>query len=185
MTVHSSINPTHPTHMPHAVSTRHVRAADLPAIERLHEDVFGPGRFARSAYRVREGKGLFSRFCRLAECDGKVIAALRLTQILVGDTGQAALLGPIVVAQGHVNKGFGRRLIVESLEEMRQAGLELVVLVGDEPYYGRLGFKLVPGGQITFPGPVNPERILAYELEPGALARFKGRICAAPPQPQA
>ena len=50
------------------------------------------------------------------------------------------------------------------------------MLVGDEPYYGRFGFKPVPRGAITFPGPVDSARILAAELEDGALAGFHGLI---------
>lgn len=166
--------------MQNAVTTRHVHAADLPAIIALHETIFGPGRFARSAYRVREGHGLTSRFCRLAERDGELIASLRLTEVLIGGKTGAALLGPIAVATRFTNQGFGRRLIGEALGEMHASNIALVVLVGDEPYYGRLGFKVVPHGQITFPGPVNPARILACELQPCALARYRGCVSADP-----
>ena len=36
---------------------RHETPDDALAIERLHERTFGPGRFARSAFRIREGRG--------------------------------------------------------------------------------------------------------------------------------
>ena len=161
------------------VTTRHVTVADIPAISDLHSTVFGPGRFARSAYRVREeGKEELSRFCRLAELNGRLIAALRLTQVMIGGRPGAVLLGPIAVDPEFAGKGFGRRLISEALDEMRAAGVALVVLVGDEPYYGRLGFKPVAMGQIAFPGPVNPARILACELAAGALADYRGIISA-------
>ena len=161
------------------VTTRHVTVADIPAISDLHSTVFGPGRFARSAYRVREeGKEELSRFCRLAELNGRLIAALRLTQVMIGGRPGAVLLGPIAVDPEFAGKGFGRRLISEALDEMRAAGVALVVLVGDEPYYGRLGFKPVAMGQIAFPGPVNPARILACELAAGALADYRGVISA-------
>lgn len=161
-----------------SVTTRHVTLADIPAISRLHQTVFGPGRFVRSAYRVREGKGYLSRFCRLAQAGGRIIAALRLTPVCIGADGGAVLLGPIAVDPAFTGKGFGRRLISEALDEMRAAGVSLVILVGDEPYYGRFGFKPVAIGQITFPGPVNPARILACELSEGALARYRGLIAA-------
>lgn len=153
---------------------------DLAAIAALHARVFGPGRFARSAYRVREGKGLLSRFCRLADRNGRLIASLRVTEVIIGQTGGAALLGPVAVDPDFVGQGYGRQIVSAALHEMTTAGLELVVLVGDEPYYGRFGFKPVPRGQIVFPAPVNPQRILAVELKPGALARFHGLVAAAP-----
>ena len=70
--------------MSSTVITRAVDPKDAASIAALHAHVFGPGRFTRSAYRVREGKGLASRFCRLAELGGKAVAALRLTDIAIG-----------------------------------------------------------------------------------------------------
>ena len=76
------------------------------------------------------------------------------------------MLGPLAVDPEFTGQGYGRRLVAESLEKAKALGLKLIVLVGDEPYYGRLGFKRVPPGQILLPGPVDPARILATALEP-------------------
>lgn len=167
--------------MSQSVTTRPVTSADLERISALHATVFGPGRYARSAYRVREGKSRMSRFCRLAETKGKLVATLRLTEIAIGGARGAALLGPLAVHPDFAGQGFGRRLVSEALEDMKKAGVKLVVLVGDEPYYGRFGFKPVPPGQVIFPGPVNPQRILGVELEPGTLGLYRGLVTAAPP----
>lgn len=161
------------------VVTRPLAPEDIPLISALHERVFGPGRFARTAYRVREQMGPgaeLSRFCRLVAKDGRIIAAIRMSEIAVGGNEGAALLGPIVVAPEYASQGYGTTLITEALAAARDAGLRLVVLVGDEPYYGRFGFKPVAPGAITFPGPVNPQRILAVELAPGALADYHGIV---------
>lgn len=161
------------------VVTRPVTPEDIPLISALHDRVFGPGRFARTAYRVREQIGPaseLSRFCLLAMADDRLIAALRMSEIVIGGKKGAALLGPLVVAPEYAGQGYGRALVKEAMEAMRAAGVKAVVLVGDEPYYGRFGFKPVTPGAITFPGPVNPARILAAELEDGALADFNGQI---------
>src|SRR5690606_2926673 len=110
-----------------------------------------------------------SDFCRLATADDRIAAAIRMSEIMIGGKPGAALLGPIVVAPEHEGQGYGRALIKEAMDAARTAGIRLVVLVGDEPYYGRFGFKPVAPGTITFPGPVNPVRILAAELADGAL----------------
>ncbi len=167
------------TVMSQDVLTRSVAPADLAAISKLHAHVFGPGRFVRSAYRVREGKGLHSKYCRVAELNGRLIATLRLTEISIGGLRGAALLGPLTVDPEFAGQGYGRKLVAEALEHLNKCGVKIVVLVGDEPYYGRLEFKPVPPGQITFSAPVNPARILAAELEPGALANYRGLIIAA------
>ena len=66
--------------------------------------------------------------------------------------------------------------MVKSLDAARKAGHRLVLLVGDAPYYERLGFRAVPQGQLIMPGPVDPERLLCCELRDGALAAAKGKI---------
>ena len=161
------------------VTTRPALPEDSAEIEALHARAFGPGRFTRTAYRVREGTPAFSPFCRVCLIDGRIVAAVRFTPILIGGKGGALLLGPLAVDPAFANRGHGRGLIGEALEAARAAGIALVVLVGDEPYYGRLGFRKIPHGQITLPGPVDPDRLLAAELVPESLAAFSGRVSAA------
>lgn len=167
--------------MSDTITTRLVAAGDLDRISALHAKVFGPGRFARTAYRVREGHGLRSPFCRAAFDGDRLVAALRLTEITIGGRGGALLLGPLAVDPSRTGQGHGRRLIAEATADARSRGQRLIVLVGDLPYYGRFGFKPVPPGQIVFPGPVDPARILAAELVDGALADYRGPVAAAIP----
>jgi predicted N-acetyltransferase YhbS len=154
---------------------------DLPEVTRLHERAFGPGRFARTAYRVREGRdrtAAVSPYCRAVVLGTRLAGALIMTEAKIGGVAGVALLGPIAVDAALANQGYGRRMIGEALEAARAGGVRIVVLVGDAPYYGPLGFKPVPAGQITLPGPVNPARLLAAELESGAMATYRGPITA-------
>lgn len=160
---------------------RKARPDDITEISKLHARVFGPGRFARSAYRVREGKGHLSRFCLVASIGNEIVASIRTTEIAIGGTKGAVLLGPVSVDADHRSFGLGSKLIGAALEAARDGGAKLVVLVGDHPYYGRFGFRPVPPDQIVFPGPVNPFRILACELEPDALHSYRGVVIAEPP----
>jgi predicted N-acetyltransferase YhbS len=120
----------------------------------------------------------FSPFCRVCLIEGRMVAAVRFTPVVIGGRGGALLLGPLAVDPDFANRGHGRGLVAEALEAARAAGIALVVLVGDEPYYGRLGFRRIPRGQIALPGPVDPDRLLAAELAPGSLAGFSGRVQA-------
>lgn len=159
--------------------TRAVTQFDLPAIRALNHRVFGPGCYAKAAYRVREGGPDISRFCRLAEDGCGLIASLRMTEILIGGTPGALLLGPLAVDARHANRGHGRRLIGESVAAARDAGFRIVLLVGDVAYYSRLGFVVIREGKITMPGPVDPKRLMALEIECGALDDFQGAVVAA------
>lgn len=161
------------------VSTRLASADDLPRILALHVRVFGPGRFARSAYRVREGTPDLSKFCRVAVSGGELVAALRMTEAAVGGSPGVLLLGPLAVNPDFAGQGYGRQLVREVLEHAKKQKMRLVLLIGDEPYYGRLGFGPVPSGQIVFPGPADPARILAAEIQPGVLGGYRGLVTAA------
>ena len=160
--------------------SRPVTPADLPAISELHAKTFGPGRFVRTAYRVREGTPAISRYCRATYLGDRLIAAVRMTPISIGDAEGALLLGPLVVDPDFAGQGFGKKLIAEVIETAKADGQRLVLLVGDEPYYGRFGFRPVPPGQIAMPGPVNPQRLLAAELTDGALADMRGLVVGLP-----
>lgn len=166
--------------MIHDVTYRPVSPEDLPAIKALHDRVFGPGRYARTAHRVREGRReiTHSPFCRLAVKDGAVVAALRMSEVAIGGTRRALLLGPLAVDQTYAGQGLGRTLIATAIEAAKADGISLIILVGDAPYYGRFGFKPVKPGHIVMPGPVNPERLLGLEIEPDALSRMRGVVTA-------
>jgi predicted N-acetyltransferase YhbS len=169
-----------------SVSTiiRPARPEDHAAIAALHARAMGPGRFARTAYRVREASGdECSPFCRVSLLGGRLIAAVRFTPVRIGGKEGALLLGPLAVAPDLANRGYGRGLAAGALDDARAAGIALVVLVGDEPYYARLGFRRVPRGQILLPGPVDPDRMLAVELRPGALQEYSGALEACRPAP--
>jgi predicted N-acetyltransferase YhbS len=157
--------------------TRLARPEDRAAIGALHARAMGPGRFARTAYRVREAAAAgFSPFCRVCLIGDCLIAAVGFTPVRIGGRDGALLLGPLAVAPDQANRGYGRALAAGALEDARAAGIALALLVGDEPYYARLGFRRVPRGQIIMPGPVAPDRLLAAELRPGALQDYAGPL---------
>jgi predicted N-acetyltransferase YhbS len=155
------------------------RPADAEAVERLHERAFGPGRFARTAYRIREGAPHRLDLSFTALVGTLLVGSVRLTPVTAGKA-PALMLGPLTVDPAFENRGIGQALIERALDAAREAGHALVLLVGDEPYYGRFGFRRVPAGQLTMPGPVDPDRFLAAELREGALAHAHGAVKPGP-----
>jgi len=152
-------------------------AEDDAAIERLHARVFGPGRFARTAFRLREAAGHKSRFAFVARVGSLLVGSVRVTAITIG--GEAALmLGPLAVDPAFERRGIGRALIAKAAEAAKAAEYPAMLLVGDNAYYGPLGFSPVPMGQITLPGPVDPARLLALVLKDGALKTLRGAVMA-------
>lgn len=160
---------------------RNEAEGDDPALSQLSAQAFGPGRFARTAYRVREGIPPVSALGLTGWLDGRLVGGIRFTALTIGAEKKALLLGPLVVHPAHKGSGFGKALAEEGITRARGRGFRLVVLVGDMPYYGRFGFVPVPPGQIALPGPVDPARLLALELVPGALRGAAGLVQAKTP----
>jgi len=86
------------------------------------------------------------------------------------------LLGPLTVEPPFRGRGVGNALLRRALDDARARGHRLVLLIGDEEYYGRVGFKRVPKGRATMPGPVDYNRLLIAELVDGAFEGVSGAI---------
>jgi len=151
------------------------RPEDAVAIERLHERTFGPGRYARTAYRIREKISHALDLSFTARIGTLLVGSVRLTRVRIGDT-PALLLGPLTLEPPFRDRGIGKVLMERALAEAKAKGHRLVGLVGDEPYYARVGFRRVPDGQVTLDGPVDPDRMLAAELVEGALSGVSGIV---------
>jgi predicted N-acetyltransferase YhbS len=148
---------------------------DAAAIERLHERTFGPGRYAKSAYRLREQVAHRPDLSFTARIGTLLVGSVWLSPVRIGET-KALLLGPLTVEPAFRERGVGQALIERALNAAREKGHRLVILVGDEPYYGKAGFKPIPPGRAIMPGPVDPARLLVAELADGAFDGVAGQI---------
>ena len=150
-------------------------ANDAQAIERLLERTFGPGRFVLSAYRIREHVDHLLDLSFTAWIGTLLVGSVRQLPVTIGNT-RALLLGPLTVEPPFRSRGVGRLLLERALADSRAKGHRLILLVGDEAYYSRVGFKAVPPGRITMPGPVDYKRLLVAELADGAFDGVSGAI---------
>jgi predicted N-acetyltransferase YhbS len=148
---------------------------DAVAVERLHERTFGPGRYAKTAYRLREQVDHIRELSFTARIGTLLIGSVWLSPIRIGEA-KALLLGPVTVEPAFRDRGVGQALIERALLEAKDKGHRLVVLVGDEAYYEKCGFKRIPRGRAIMPGPVDPARLLLVELAEGAFDGVSGPI---------
>ena len=149
--------------------------ADAMPIERLHERTFGPGRYARTAFRIREGIGHDLALSYTARIGTLLVGSVRLSPVRIGET-KALLLGPLTIEPPFRDRGIGLAIMQRALADAKQSGHSLIILVGDEPYYARVGFKRIPRGRVKMPGPVDPARLLVCELTEGAFEGVAGLI---------
>ncbi len=151
-----------------AITLHAERPQDGPLVDALIARAFGPGRFAKVSERVRE----FATFApEMSICawsgqsgpGGGLLGCARMWHVRVGGR-PVMFLGPFAVELGERNAGFGARMINRACEAAQAAGETHVVLVGDEPYFSRVGFAAAPGRAIVLPGPVDPRRVLVRPL---------------------
>lgn len=153
-------------------------------IDSLLLEGFGPDRHRKTVYRLREGVALIDDLCLVAEAeDGSLRGTLRFWPVEIvddaGDRVSALLLGPIAVAGGLRKTGVGSLLMRAGLDKAKALGHRIVLLVGDESYYNRFGFRRALAERLSLPGPVEIERFLALELVDGALADVSGMVSPA------
>jgi len=145
------------------------RPEDGPQIDALIKRAFGPGHYAKASERVREFAAFAPELSAVAWSQGRLLGCARMWRVRVGGR-PVTFLGPFAVEQGERNAGFGQRLIARACEMAAAAGETHVLLVGDEPYFGRVGFSNALGKAVLMPGPVDQRRVLARELAEGAGA---------------
>ncbi|MDE2109992.1 MAG: N-acetyltransferase [Alphaproteobacteria bacterium] len=151
------------------------RPEDAPLVEALNEASFGPGRFAKSAYRLREGVDPVVGLSFVAVEEGELRGSIRFWPVAIGME-RSLLLGPLAVQSHQRGRGIGIALMKRGIEEARVQGHASIILVGDEPYYVRVGFAALPPGRIRFPGPVDPLRILGQSLKPNVMLTLAGEV---------
>lgn len=169
--------------------------ADSDEVEWLFDLAFAPGRRALSSYRLREGVAPVADLSLVARDEWRALAgAIRFWPVRIGpvrpdpvttgpaETGAGAagaptlLLGPVAVHPTRQGEGLGALLLGETLSRARACGWERVILVGDEPYYRRFGFSREPVRAVTFPPPINPDRLLGQALTDGGFDGVAGAV---------
>jgi predicted N-acetyltransferase YhbS len=149
--------------------------SDALHIEQLAEHSFGPGRFAKSAYRLREGVDADKDLGFVAIEEGAFRGSVRFWPVYVGRD-PVLMLGPLAVQSDQRGRGIGIALMNRGIEAARARGHRAIILVGDPPYYSRVGFSAIARGRVMFPGPVDPARVLGLALADGALDTLEGQI---------
>jgi predicted N-acetyltransferase YhbS len=149
--------------------------ADQALVDALIDRAFGPGRFVKTAERLREGNAPRHDLSLVAWAGGKAVGCVRLWPIHIGER-SAVLLGPFAVDDAWRSRGLGGQLVEAACASAERAGVGVVLLVGDAPYFEKLGFEQVPPGRAVLPGPVDPRRVLWRALQPGALESVQGPV---------
>lgn len=139
------------------------RPGDAVQVEALIDRAFGPGRLTKVSERVREIADFAPELSICAWAGDRLAGVARQSRITVGGA-PVVFLGPLAVEEDQRGSGLGARLVTAACEAARAAGETCVLLVGDAPFFSRLGFSTEPGRDVILPGPVDPARVLVRAL---------------------
>lgn len=157
----------------------HQRPEHEADIDALLDLSFGPGRYAKTAQRLREGNTAVPELAYVAHqgegAERRLVGSLTFWPCNIGGV-PGLMLGPLAVVPAIRGQGVGINMMRRGLDDAKAMGFKLVILVGDQNYYVKVGFGPVPPGRLTMPGPVDPARLLYRELDMGAFGRAHGPI---------
>ena len=157
---------------------RPATSADDAFIEDLQATAFGPGRFARTAFRIRERFPIDRSLSLIAEVEGTACGSVWMTPISVGGL-NGYMLGPLATHPNFRKLGAGKLLAREVTKRALAHGEgQFVMLVGDRDYYCPLGWEPTTLGSIQFPGPVDPTRVLLFAEDKSLAQTINGPIAA-------
>ncbi len=159
------------------------RPRDAEAIEEMTAAAFGPDRFHKTVYRLREDVRPIKDLCFVAlDQKGRLVASIRNWPVLINERWPAVMLGPLAIAPELRGLGYGKALMWYSMAQSRMQGHSRIILVGDPEYYNQFGFRRDLALNIQLPGWVEERRFLALELVAGAMIGVHGMV--GKPQPK-
>ncbi len=158
---------------------------DKTEIEKIHAKAFGEEKGQEIADLVNElfaDKTALPMLSLVAVEKGALIGHILYTKAVLTGTAKPVstqLLAPLAVLPEAQAKGVGGKLIKAGLSQLKDAGVELVFVLGHPDYYPRSGFT--PAGVLGFeaPYPIPEEHAGAWmvqALKEGVIGRVKGRV---------
>ena len=133
-------------------------------IKLLHKS-FGPGRFARSVYRLREKNDRDTEFSYIYELNNQILSSISYYKTFLNNDINGLLLGPLAVDPEHRGKGYGVELVKYTIALIKKTmAYDFILVIGDYHYYEKFGFKKI-NNTFSFYGPVNSEKVLILPLK--------------------
>ncbi|HEV7767699.1 MAG TPA: N-acetyltransferase [Thermoanaerobaculia bacterium] len=158
------------------MNIRHEMLEDVDAIRRVNELAFGRPNEARLVDALREAASPFLSL--VADVDGEIVGHICFSPVEVEreDGFRAFILGlaPMAVLPEHQNQGIGSELVVRGLEECRNAGFGVVVVLGHPEYYPRFGFEPASWRGVRSEYDVPDPVFMITELKRGAAVEIRG-----------
>jgi putative acetyltransferase len=159
------------------VTILHERPEDVNAIRFVLEEAFGHSNEADRVDALRRRGALTLSLVALRE--NEVVGHIVFSPVTIESARSsfdAIGLGPMAVLPPYQRKTIGSQLVRIGLEQCRQAGHEIVVVVGHPDFYGRFGFVPTKHRGLHCEFDVPDDVFMVMELRQDALAGRGGLV---------
>jgi putative acetyltransferase len=120
------------------IEIRPERPDEVAALRRIHERVFPLPDEADLVDRLRADGDIV---LALVAADPEPVGHIVFSRLLVPDPSvKISALAPVSVLSERQRQGIGGMLVIEGLTRLREAGEDVVLVLGDPGYYSRFGF---------------------------------------------
>jgi len=153
------------------------RPEDANAIRFVLEEAFGQSKEADLVDALRRRGAMALSLVALRE--NEVVGHIVFSPVTIESTESsfdAIGLGPMAVLPPYQRKGIGSQLVRIGLEQCRQAGHEIVVVLGYPDFYGRFGFVPTRHRGLHCEFDVPDEVFMVMELRQGASGERSGLV---------
>jgi putative acetyltransferase len=152
--------------------------ADIPAIYQVNEAAFGRPDEANLVDALRQNDGIVASL--VAVYRQKIVGHILFSPMTLDESIEQPVrlvaLGPMAVYPDYQGLGIGSQLVRARIEQCRQAGYELMIVLGHPWFYPRFGFTPAAPHAIQAQWDVADEVFMVRELQKGALAQVKGVV---------
>jgi putative acetyltransferase len=150
---------------------------DEVAIRNINEEAFGQGEEAELVDKLRSRAAL--TISLVAVQGDEVVGHIAFSPVTVesrGSSFEAITLAPMSVLPEYQRQGIGSQLVSAGLDECRNLGHEIVIVVGHPSYYPRFGFAPAKPKSLNCEFEVPDEAFMVLELREEALAGRSGTV---------
>lgn len=153
------------------------KKSDREAIRGVNQAAFGQPGEARLVDLLREQGAL--PVSLVVEVTGVVVGHIAFSPVTLDrqpEVPGAVGLGPMAVLPAYQRQGIGLAMIRAGLDACREAGFDLVVVLGHPTYYPKAGFETADRFGISSPWDVPEEVFMVQVLKEGALTGYGGVV---------
>ena len=156
------------------LTIRRETATDVSDIRTVVSAAFGRASEADLVDALRRADAL--TLAAVAIAGSRMVGHVAFSPVTIGGRHPALALAPVAVTPDCQRQGVGSSLIRWSLEQCRQLGHGVIIVLGEPAYYSRFGFAPASEFGIECPFSIPLAAFMALELSQGAASGLRGMV---------